>query len=345
MNDIMQKKEKPKFSVAIQSETYKKLIENTLGDVKRSQRFIASVSSAVAANPALQECEPGSILSSALLGEGLNLSPSPQLGQYYMVPYKRKENRNKGITEAMLAQFQLGYKGYIQLAIRSGFYSKINVLDIKKGELVRFNPLLEEISVNLIEDELERESAETTGYYAMFEYLNGFRKEMYWSKEKILSHADKYSAAFDKSIYLRIQNGEKVQDAWKYSSFWYKDFDAMAFKTMLRQLISKWGVMSTEMTEAFTKDHAVIKANGDFDYIDSESEAVIDGDNTAVEEPKALPECTDENFSAKSEGWFKAVESGKRTTEQIITTAQTIYLLTDEQIETIKSWETNDATA
>lgn len=329
---------KQKFSVAIQSDAYKNLIQNTLGDPKRSQRFIASVSSAVAANPALQECEPGSILSSALLGEGLNLSPSPQLGQYYMVPYKRKANHNKGIAEAMLAQFQLGYKGYIQLAIRSGFYSKINVLDIKKGELVSFNPLLEEITVNLIEDELEREEAETTGYYAMFEYLNGFRKEMYWSKKRMLSHADKYSSAFNKSIYLKISNGERVEDAWKYSSFWYKDFDQMAFKTMLRQLISKWGVMSTEMTEAFDKDHAVIKADGSYDYIDSTS---IDDhyEKEVVDEPKPLPECTEENFQKNQAAWFALVSSGKKTPGDLITWLSAKYTLTEQQQKEINGWE------
>jgi recombination protein RecT len=256
-----------------------------------------------------------------------------------MVPYKRKANQNKGITEATLAQFQLGYKGYIQLAIRSGFYLKINVLDIKKGELVRFNPLSEEITVNLIEDELEREIAETTGYYAMFEYLNGFRKEMYWSKEKMLSHADKYAPAFDKSIYLRLQSGEKVQDAWKYSSFWYKDFDGMGFKTMLRQLISKWGVMSTEMTEAFTKDHAVINSNGSVDYVDSTSTPVNDEESTAVNEPDLLPECTDENFKKNQDSWFKLVESGKKTSADLIAWLGAKYTLTDAQQQQIKDWE------
>jgi len=340
MNAIVQKKEKPKFSVAIQSDAYKNLIQSTLGDPKRSQRFIAAVSSAVAANPALQECEPGSILSSALLGEGLNLSPSPQLGQYYMVPYKRKANANKGIQEAMLAQFQIGYKGMIQLAIRSGFYSKINVLDIKRGELVSFNTLLEEITVNLIDDELEREQAETTGYYAMFEYLNGFRKEMYWSKEKMLAHADKYSMAFDKQIFLRLQAGEKVQDAWKYSSFWYKDFDGMAFKTMLRQLISKWGIMSTELTEAFTKDHAVIASNGEIDYIDSTSNDELQPEEPEPEkEPAALPECSDETFKKNQQAWFNLVDSGNKSASDLINWLSAKYTLTKEQQMTIESWE------
>lgn len=237
---------KPKFSVAIQSDTYKNLINRTLGDENRAKRFIASISSAVATNPGLQECDAGTILSGALLGEALNLSPSPQLGQYYLVPFNTKNGKQ--------AQFQLGYKGYIQLAIRSGQYKKLNVLAIKQGELVKYDPLNEEIEVNLIEDEEERENAETIGYYAMFEYTNGFRKSLYWSKKKMEKHALQYSKGFA---------------ARKGYTFWEKDFDGMAYKTMLRQLISKWGIMSIEMTEVLEKDMAVIKQDGSYEYVDN----------------------------------------------------------------------------
>ena len=167
-------------------------VKNQINQVisgKNGTRFISSVVSAVNNNPALQECTNQSILSAALLGESLNLSPSPQLGQYYMVPFNDK---NKG----KVAQFQLGYKGYIQLAIRSGQYKKLNVLGIKEGELIRFDPLNEEIVVKLIEDEEAREQAPTIGYYAMFEYTNGFRKAMYWSRRKMEAHALKYSKGY-----------------------------------------------------------------------------------------------------------------------------------------------------
>ena len=248
-----------KFSVAIQGEGYKKLINNTLGDPKRAQRFVASVSSAVATNPALQECDAGTILSSALLGESLNLSPSPQLGQYYMVPFNDNKNHRK------VAQFQLGYKGYIQLAIRSGYYKKINALAIKEGELIKFDPLNEVVEVNLIEDETERESANTVGYYAMFEYQNGFQKPIYWSREKMESHATRYSKGYQ---------------AKKGYTFWEKDFDFMALKTMLRQLISKWGIMSIELQSAVEGDMAVITETGDKQYVDA-----VDGDYQPAEEP------------------------------------------------------------
>lgn len=231
-------------------------VKNQINQVisgKNGTRFISSVVSAVNNNPALQECTNQSILSAALLGESLNLSPSPQLGQYYMVPFNDK---NKG----KVAQFQLGYKGYIQLAIRSGQYKKLNVLGIKEGELIRFDPLDEEIVVKLIEDEEAREQAPTIGYYAMFEYTNGFRKAMYWSRRKMEAHALKYSKGYQ---------------AKKGYTFWEKDFDGMAYKTMLRQLISKWGVMSIDMVSAMDADMAVINEDGTKDYVDND-DSVID---------------------------------------------------------------------
>lgn len=214
---------------------------------KNGQRFITSIISATNANPELQECSNNSILSAALLGESLKLSPSPQLGCYYMVPFN---NKKTGMKEA---QFILGYKGMIQLAIRSGQYKKMNVMAIKEGELVRYDPLEEEIEVNLIEDEYEREQAKTVGYYASFTYMNGFKKAIYWSRQKMEAHAERYSA------------GYKAKKGYTY---WEKDFDGMAMKTMLRQLLSKWGIMSIEMQTAYEADQAVIREDGSKDYVD-----------------------------------------------------------------------------
>ena len=112
------------------------------------------------------------------------------------------------------------------------------------------------------------------GYYAMFEYENGFRKTMYWSKKKMLAHAEKYSQAFSrnggaKSLELLEQGKIPEKDLWKYSSFWFKDFDGMALKTMLRQLISKWGIMSIDLQKAIDKDMAVIQEDGSVDYVEN----------------------------------------------------------------------------
>lgn len=262
-NSLVKKEQKQTFSAFLAQDAMKKKINEMVGGEK-GQQFITAIISAVSTNPQLAECDHSSIVSAALLGQSLNLTPSPQLGQYYLVPFNDKKRGCK------VAQFQLGYKGYIQLAIRSGYYKKINVLAIKEGELIKYDPLAEEIEVNLIEDDELREETTTIGYYAMFEYQNGFRKTMYWSKKKMLAHANKYSQAFNLDSYKNLQEGKIPQsELWKYSSFWYKDFDGMAYKTMLRQLISKWGIMSIEMQEAYTKDMATIKENGEYEYVDN----------------------------------------------------------------------------
>lgn len=256
--------QKPKFSVMLQTDGYKKLINNTLGDPERAKRFVASISSAVATNPALQECEAGTILSGALLGEALNLSPSPVLGQYYLVPFK---NTKKGTTDA---QFILGAKGYVQLAIRSGQYKDIDYIEVREGEYKGRNKQNGKQEFEFIEDEEERLSKPIIGYMAYFEMLNGFYKQIYWSKEKVLQHADKYSKAFNITDYKKLQAGQiPEKDLWKYSSYWYKDLDGMAFKTLLRQLISKFGVMSIDMQDAYAKDMSVLRENGDYDYVDN----------------------------------------------------------------------------
>lgn len=271
-NSLVKKESKQGITSFLNGESVKNHIAKAIGK-ENEQRFITSIVSAVNANPTLSECTNTSILSSALLGESLKLSPSPQLGHYYMVPY---DNRKAGVKEA---QFQLGYKGYLQLAMRSGQYRKINVVAIKEGELVKYDPLNEEIEVNLIEDDELREEAPTAGYYAMFEYVNGFRKAIYWSKKRMLRHADKYSASFSleatngrypKVSYADYEAGNyDKKDEWLYSSNWYKDFDGMAFKTMLRQLISKWGIMSIELQTAFDSDMAVLKEDGSREYVDN----------------------------------------------------------------------------
>lgn len=308
--NLPQARKKSDITEYLNMDLVKNQVNKAVG--KNSMRFVSSVISAVTNTPALQECTNASILNAALLGESLNLSPSPQLGQYYMVPF---EDKAKG----KVAQFIMGYKGYIQLAIRSGQYKKLNVLAIKEGELIRFDPLLEEIEVRLIDDEEQREQAKTIGYYAMFEYTNGFKKAIYWSKNKMLSHADRYSQAFSKDGYeYTIKNGrnkgekrKKVsfadyeagnyskEDEWMYSSFWYKDFDGMAYKTMLRQLISKWGIMSIDMQRAYEGDMAEIREDGTNQYVDNRPE-----DNGAEDDyiDTTVSDGAEDAFAGKEQG-------------------------------------------
>ena len=287
-----QKKNVPTtFSSFMTSPLVVKKVNEMVGG-KDGQRFITSIISAVSTNPALQDCNPNTILSSAMQGEALKLSPSPQLGHYYMVPFN---NKKKGTKDA---QFQIGYHGYIQLAIRSGQYKKINVVAIKEGELIKYDPMDETIEVNLIQDDALREKTPTTGYYAMFELVNGFRKTIYWSKAKMENHADTYSMAFNLEKYHQLQEGKIPQnEMWKYSSYWYKNFDAMALKTMLRQLLSKWGIMSIELQMAFESDMAVINEDGSKDYVYNPSVAnAFTPQEDAIEVPQEQIQEEEEPF-------------------------------------------------
>lgn len=266
-NNIVQKKQGTGISDYLNRVDVKGQIMQVVG--KNSDRFISSVVSAVNNNADLQACTKQSVMAAALLGEALKLSPSPQLGHFYMVPFDGKKT-------CKVATFQLGYKGYIQLALRSGYYKKINVVAIKEGELIRFDPLEEEIEVRLIEDEDVRENTPTVGYYAFFEYLNGFKKAMYWSKKKMYSHALKYSPGYRTDV-----------DRGCNYTFWSKDFDGMAFKTMLRQLISKWGIMSIDLQTAFENDMAFKDEAGKIHYTEENPDVI---DIT----PEPLPESAQE---------------------------------------------------
>jgi recombination protein RecT len=264
------------FTVAIGTDYYKGLINRTLQDPDRSKRFIASIMTAVTTNPALQECDPITVLSGAFLGESLNLTPSPTLGQMYLIPFKDKNN-----AYGMVAVFVLGYKGYIQLMLRSGYYKKEIVVAVKEGEFVYWNEYTEELQTSIVQGVADRDALPTVGYYLMFEMVNGFRKAMYWSKEKMLAHADRYSKAFSSDKYRLlvegkipgislkdIQTGKYFEDknlyatAQKMSSFWYKDFDEMGKKTMIRHGISHWGLLSIEMQTAFDSDDKVVNEGG-----------------------------------------------------------------------------------
>lgn len=266
-------KPKTTFSTFLTSDAIKKKVNEMVAG-KDGNRFITSLISAVSNNPALAECEHSTILSAALLGETLKLSPSPQLGHFYLVPFNNKKKNCKD------AQFQLGYKGYIQLAMRSGQYRDLNVVEIREGEYKGKDKFTGKPVIEFIEDDDLRECKPIVGYFTYFELLNGFRKTLYWSKTKMENHADKYSQAFNLETYKKLQDGKIPADQmWKYSSFWYKDFNEMAFKTMLRQLISKWGIMSIEMQQAFTNDMAVLGENGQAEYVDNEP--IIEADYTS----------------------------------------------------------------
>ena len=243
------------FSTFMSSEGVKRKLNEIIGGEK-GQAFITSIISAVSTNPALKRCDNASIFSAGLIGASLNLAPSKELGHFYIVPYGDK------------AQFQIGYKGLIQLAVRSGQYKHLNVIEVKEGEMKFYNQLTEEFEFKLIEDPEIREKTKTVGYFAMFELLNGFVKTIYWTKSKMEAHAKKYSQSY--------KSGK--------NSFWNDNFDEMAKKTLLKQILTKWGAMSTEMEKVKKYDQAAIKSDGSVEYVDNmQQENVLDAQAEVIE--------------------------------------------------------------
>lgn len=220
-----------------------KFLNETLG-TKKSQ-FVADLLALQEATPTLKDCEQGELIRCAMTATALNLPLNKNLGYSYVVPYKNKK------ADKTEPQFMIGWKGFVQLAMRSGQYKTINVCEVRDGEMKR-NKFTGE--VNFVD---EFPNNKVIGYLAYFKLLNGMEQSSYMSVDEVLNHADRYSQAFNKEIYLKLQNGEQVKDAWKYSSPWYKQFDDMAMKTVLKRLLSKYGILSLEMQNAMVEDQKV----------------------------------------------------------------------------------------
>lgn len=204
--------------------------------------------------------------------------------------------------ETTTATFVLGYKGYIQLALRSGQYKDLDVMVIKQGEYMGKDPETGKAKFQFIEDDDERETLPTIGYMAYFEYLNGFRKVVYWSKEKMMTHADTFSKAFSRQGYEDLMAGRVPEkDMRRYSSFWYKNFDDMAKKTLLRHIISRWGIMSIEMTTALEHDDAVNVADDGQIVTETVEAARASIPADAQEVPSAEPEAPAPTSEAEPE--------------------------------------------
>lgn len=231
-------------------DVYKKRINEIMG--KKAAPFMASIVN-VSNLPGLKEADPNSIISSAIVAATLDLPIDQNLGFAYIVPYNTKE----GNSYVKKAQFQMGYRGYIQLAMRTGQYKTINAIEIYKGEIKRVNRLTGEIEFNDDEDLIDRDTV--VGYMAYFKLLNGFEKTLYMTKEEMERHAKKYSQSYSS------------QKKWVVdSSLWSTDFDGMAIKTVIKRLLSKYGILSVEMQNAITNDQAVMNNEGNPEYVDNE---------------------------------------------------------------------------
>ena len=219
------------MSSFLTTENNKKYLESLLGD--KTQAFITSLSTMVGSNATLNKCERASLLGCALKATSMNLPFDQNLGFAYAVPYKDQ------------AQFQMGYKGFIQLAQRSGQIQQLNPREVVEGEY-KGDDIMGEPIIEWLPNE-EREGKEIVGYMAGMRLVNGFTKIIYWSKAKIEAHANKYSQAY------RYAKKVGQKDA-----VWISNFDAMAKKTVLKDLISKYAPMSVEMQQAIKYDQSVV---------------------------------------------------------------------------------------
>lgn len=233
---------------------------------EKSKGFLASVMQ-VANSPMLKNADPATVINAAMMAATLDLPINNNLGFAYIVPFN---NRKAGTTEA---QFQLGWKGYVQLAQRSGQFSRIAATPVYQGQIVSENPLM-----GYEFDWSVKPQGNPIGYVAFFKLLNGFTADLYMTVDEVNRHASKYSQTYKRGF-----------------GVWKDNFDAMALKTVLKLLLSKQAPLSIEMQSAVLADQAIVRdvENNDFDYIDH-NESVAD-----LEAPK-LP-ISNEDFASLTE--------------------------------------------
>lgn len=216
---------------------------------EKSDSFMGSLMTLVGGDNYLSQAEPMTIIASALKAATMDLPIDKNLGYAYVVPFNRSEKVGNKWVKHNEAQFILGYKGYIQLAQRSGQYKALNALAIYDGQLIDWNPLTEEFTF----DYKAKVSDEVIGYVGFFELLNGFKKTVYWTKQEIESHRIKNAKGYDKE---------------KLSGAWVDNYDSMAIKTVLRNMLSKWGLLSVEMQSAITSDEKVFRVDENNDLVE-----------------------------------------------------------------------------
>ena len=271
---------------------FKRRFDELLG--ARAPQFVSSMVALINADDNLKQCfndAPITIIQSCLKAATYDLPIDPSLGYAYIVPFRNKDKNTNAYKYE--ATFIMGYKGMHQLACRSGVYSKINVLDVREGELKSFNRLTEDIEFEWIEDEDERNSKPIIGYCGYYRLVNGMEKTIYMSRKEIEAHEKKF------------RKGNFMGKGWR------QDFDAMALKTVYRKLIGKWGVMSIDYKQKATPGMvamATAVATGDFDdenklidvdsntpsNIDPETGEILSGKEKEQVQPDAPAQTEDE---------------------------------------------------
>lgn len=239
----------------LDSEGYRKRFNELLG--ARTPQFVSSIVSLVNADQNLQKAfyeAPITVVQSALKAATFNLPIDPNLGYAYIVPFNNRVKDQDGREhKRMEATFIIGYKGMNQLALRTGVYKTINVIDVREGELKSYNRLTEEIELEFVEDDEERDALPIIGWVGYYRLINGTEKTIYMTRKQIEQHE------------RRHRKGQYMGKGWR------EDFDSMAMKTVFRRLIGKWGLMSIDYqrADAATLAAADAIARGEFDDEDT----------------------------------------------------------------------------
>lgn len=267
----------------ISQDTVKKKFTEVLG--QKAPQFMASITNVVAGSDQLKKCNANTIMSAAFVAATYDLPIDSNLGFAAIVPYNNSKYnpQTKQFDKHMEAQFQMMYKGFIQLAIRSGYYEKMNCSVVYNDELVSYNPITGEVDFvtdfSQCKQRMNGKSEDIAGYYAWFKLLTGFRKELFMTRAEVENHAKKYSTAYRSDL-----NNNKR------GSKWTTDFDAMALKTVIKLLLSKWGILSVDMQRAITDDQKTFDESGNEDYGDNKPDVIeaedpfqTDGEQTGEE--------------------------------------------------------------
>lgn len=220
---VVTNKQEDRLSSLLHTDQIKTRFEDVLGN--KSPGFISSIISVANSSPALKACDPMSIISAAVMAATLDLPINPNFGFAHIVPYGNK------------AQFQIGWKGIVQLAMRSGQYKTINITEVYEGQIKNHNPFTGEMEFSL-----HTESKKIEGYLLYFKLLNGYEKYFYMTKTQCEDHGKKYSKNYSKGT-------------------WNTNFNAMALKTVAKLGLQKYGILSIDMQNAFEKDQGT--TNGD----------------------------------------------------------------------------------
>lgn len=264
----------------ISSDAVKQKFAEVLG--QKAPQFLASVTNVVAGSTKLKKCSANSIMSAAFVAATYDLPIDSNLGFSAIVPYNKSvyNPQTKTWNDIPMAQFQMMYKGFIQLAIRSGYYEKMNYAVVYEDELKKYNPITGDVvfvtDFSKCTQRNAGDESKVVGYYAWFRLKTGFSQELYMSSAAVDNHAKKYSQAYC----YDIREGKK-------SSKWTTDFEAMALKTVIKLLLSKWGILSVDMQRAIQDDQKVYDEDGNGEYGDNQPDVMEAQDAFEVQEPES----------------------------------------------------------